>query len=1157
MSEQLIPIGTYKGTAVAQGGFGRVYRVALPDGRPAALKWIDATADDGARRSLQHEFNVHGTLHHPQLPKVRDFGIADGRPFLVIDWIDGRSPTECSEDECDFGSLLRHLARVLWFVHRRGWVHGDLKPENLRWGLSNGEPLLYMLDFGLARPIGDDSRPRGAGTVGYCAPEFLNLQSADGRADWYSTGVILYEWLFGTRPFASDEPATEIAGHLETRPDLTRTPRRRAPAWAADVVARLLAKSPDERGADEWDLLDWISQYEPSVDPARLLNHDLQWHLSSGMSCLSDAEKAVVETIVDTLESGAVSEWRIGTQLDDPGRLARFLISRLSAGGWSIADAVNLLDPDLARQGRSNDAPIKLDASRIEAGRSLRASVSVAPLPIRDAELGTPPVGLHSACINLLPWDGNRVHDFLRGLTGEDETVRSLADDMLLVTGGLPAAISALTNMLIDTSAMYVGDRQWSVDETAVLAWPSAEAARLCFDRLIGALPDDQRQLCLWLALGRGYGCSSLLPVLATDNAGPLQQTIGQLESRGIVVMNRLPEQSGSLDMRLRIPACRDAILAGLSADDRRQKAAALADRMSEHPCAPADLYHEILARCWADADELEKSSEQFVQCAAIAVASDERQRAGRLIADAERVAESIPDARVRAYWYGRARMVRADRLKAAGEIDGAGAIYRELLAVGRHYHDRHLLAETLSDLGDLYRQTRRFEKGIRVLRRARLMWGEIGDRERESRATMNLGNMYWVSSDLTRAQQFYENALVIQRELGSHKLAATTLSNLGAIHLFRYEYDAAETCFRESYAEHDRLNVPVEKARTLNNLGGIEFLRGRLDTAEQYFLRAADLNQEAGAQAEEVFNHRNLVEVALERGDLRSVVTRGSNVHGVARDLGDIATAAEVGILLAEGYLRAGDFRRARQYLDDVQQACRTITNVDLAVQAAMLSAAFPLRLGQNRIARDLLDSSCPHPEELSNRHLRLDLTILRMRLALREENPADVDTLWNTIQQESHATGTPHKLALAVCVRLLDSPHDDVFAGASGMIDAFLGELPQWHWVGEYLTWKAQDALRRGDTGQAESFVADAVSRLRRDGNWDALWRALGVAGEIAHARTDYEPAVTAFDEALRILQAIGRTIDDEAGRDSYGRHPMAVSLTRSRERIMELVG
>jgi serine/threonine protein kinase len=205
MSEQLIPIGTYKGTAVAQGGFGRVYRVALPDGRPAALKWIDATADDGARRSLQHEFNVHGTLHHPQLPKVRDFGIADGRPFLVIDWIDGRSPTECSEDECDFGSLLRHLARVLWFVHRRGWVHGDLKPENLRWGLSNGEPLLYMLDFGLARPIGDDSRPRGAGTVGYCAPEFLNLQSADGRADWYSTGVILYEWLFGTRPFASDD----------------------------------------------------------------------------------------------------------------------------------------------------------------------------------------------------------------------------------------------------------------------------------------------------------------------------------------------------------------------------------------------------------------------------------------------------------------------------------------------------------------------------------------------------------------------------------------------------------------------------------------------------------------------------------------------------------------------------------------------------------------------------------------------------------------------------------------------------------------------------------------------------------------------------------------------------------------------------------------
>jgi tetratricopeptide (TPR) repeat protein len=644
-----------------------------------------------------------------------------------------------------------------------------------------------------------------------------------------------------------------------------------------------------------------------------------------------------------------------------------------------------------------------------------------------------------------------------------------------------------------------------------------------------------------------------LLPSLATDHAGAQPIVIERLVSRGVITRGPIVEEPDSLDLRLRVLPWGGAILSAIPAADRRRRAAALADCLSEHPCRPAQPYRLILARCWADAEEWEKASEQYVMCAAMAVAADERKRAGRLIVDAELAADGIPDAKVHAYWFGRARMVRADRLKAFGEIDEAAVIYRELLALGRRHGDRYLLAESLSDLGDLYRQTRRFEKGIRVLRRARSMWASIGDRERESRATMNLGNMYWISSDLVRAQEHYESALVIQRELGAHQLAATTLSNLGAIHLMRYQYDAAESSFSEAFLEHDRLNVPVEKARTLNNLGGLEFLRGRLEPAEQYFFRAAELNEEAGAQAEAVFNHRNLVEVALERGDLRSVVTRGTAVYGTAIELGDTATAAEVGILLAEGFLRAGDFRRARQYHTEVQDACRTITNTDLDVQSSLLAAAFPFRLGRYEQARQLLDSSCPPQKLLSNRHLRLDVGILRMRVALREGDESTVMELWNTIRTEANAIGAPQKMALAACARLTDAPHRGLPLDIVGLIDAFVSQSDQWYWVGDYQTWKAQEAHQRGAVDEAESLATDAVMRLRRDGNWDALWRALGVLGQICQARADYEPAVSAFDEALRIMQTIGRTIDDDADRAGYLRHPIAQAIEQARERIM----
>ena len=103
--------------------------------------------------------------------------------------------------------------------------------------------------------------------MGYTAPEFLRRHPADGRADWYAAGVILYEWIYGQRPFASDEPAVEVAGHLEHAPDFERIMVRPAPDWMREVIGRLLAKEPDERGTNIIELLTWMSQFDASLHP--------------------------------------------------------------------------------------------------------------------------------------------------------------------------------------------------------------------------------------------------------------------------------------------------------------------------------------------------------------------------------------------------------------------------------------------------------------------------------------------------------------------------------------------------------------------------------------------------------------------------------------------------------------------------------------------------------------------------------------------------------------------------------------------------------------------------------------------------------------------------------------------------------------------------
>lgn len=247
-------LGKYQlGQLLGQGGMGAVYRSFHPVlNQPVAVKVMQNTlaADPQAQQRFLREAQVVAGLAHPNIVNIFDVDIQDGRPYIVMEYLDAGSLA----DRLQAGpltlaaalQLAAPLADALEYAHQRGLVHRDLKPANVLLR-PDGSPVLA--DFGLARPVQADSAAQitatGAvmGTLAYMAPEQFSGQPTDARADIYSFGVMLYEMLTGRLPFTGDS-AQIMYGHLQQPPPSLRVARPDLPDSIEQLVQRMLSKDP-------------------------------------------------------------------------------------------------------------------------------------------------------------------------------------------------------------------------------------------------------------------------------------------------------------------------------------------------------------------------------------------------------------------------------------------------------------------------------------------------------------------------------------------------------------------------------------------------------------------------------------------------------------------------------------------------------------------------------------------------------------------------------------------------------------------------------------------------------------------------------------------------------------------------------------------------
>src|SRR3977135_3696961 len=200
-------VGKYEVEEFLGGGMSRVYRAKDSVlGRRVALKILaeSVASDPEAKALFLQEARLASSIAHENIIAVYDFGEEQGRPFMVMEFLEGESLRDAIQQQRtgDFARRMQialQVGRALGHIHQKNIVHRDIKPENVR---ADASARAKVRDFGIAKSDGMPPTKAGftVGTPYYMAPKQVMGEDVTIQADVYSFGVVLYELLTGKKP---------------------------------------------------------------------------------------------------------------------------------------------------------------------------------------------------------------------------------------------------------------------------------------------------------------------------------------------------------------------------------------------------------------------------------------------------------------------------------------------------------------------------------------------------------------------------------------------------------------------------------------------------------------------------------------------------------------------------------------------------------------------------------------------------------------------------------------------------------------------------------------------------------------------------------------------------------------------------------------------
>ncbi|MBD0325912.1 MAG: protein kinase [Pyrinomonadaceae bacterium] len=323
---------------INEGGMGTVYRSThVLMEKTVAIKVLHPAlaADDKIVARFSREAKAASRISHPHALNVTDFGEAEnGVVFLVMEYLHGKTLKDIIHESGPMPlprvvEIIRQVCGALAAAHNEGVVHRDLKSDNIMLvDVSGGGDWAKVLDFGIAKiteKVGQDPALTAPnliiGTPQYMSPEQCSQASEiDARSDIYSLGIILYEMLVGHVPFTGESPTAIMMKHLQDAPPSILEERKDLPASVGRVVARALAKRPEDRFQTVSELSESLAEAaeDPPVAVASSTDPGASDRNTHRILVPTGSNEAPRDTANDDYDEATVVRPRTVADMDEP-----------------------------------------------------------------------------------------------------------------------------------------------------------------------------------------------------------------------------------------------------------------------------------------------------------------------------------------------------------------------------------------------------------------------------------------------------------------------------------------------------------------------------------------------------------------------------------------------------------------------------------------------------------------------------------------------------------------------------------------------------------------------------------------------------------------------------------------------------------------------
>ena len=970
MTEQLQDLGgRYRIVeTLGEGGMGVVYLAEdTTAGRQVALKVMGKALTDGPGGEdnllrFKQEFRIMARLRHPNTCEVYDYGVLpDGRPYLTMEVVPGRGLDALIPLPADqLLDVLRQVCLALGYIHQQGFVHLDLKPDNIR---VRDDGVVKLMDFGLMEVAGQ-ALDAVRGTLMYLAPEVAKQDRVDQRSDIYSLGAVTYHLITGRPPFERVTPLEYLRSHLMDTPRPPRELVAGIPLALEAALHKMLAKEPVARFQSAADVLIALGIEVDEGLGASLLESAFVGRqgelarLADGLAGVKGGEPGRVLWVAGEAglgKSRLVSEFRVQVLLEEVPFLAGRCTEQAPPYGPFIevlraalplarerataaldehAPLLSKLLPELA-DGRPVPA-LEPDQEKILlqtafaalilgialAGGAVLAledwhladplSVDALTYLLRQADgapllvIGTsrPSGELQGAMLNLAPQTAGECAAMAASMLGVDTLPDSLAAQLHEVSAGVPQVVAALLDHLLRIGSIGKSRGQWRLPDRIAADELPAGVADMLLARLTALSPEARRVAEFAAIFGDGFSLHDAKVLLGLADEALFDALDELLQARVLDAAGHVYAVASA--------AVRQALYARVPAESLIESHTAIAGYLEGRLSGGDATLAEVTAVAQHHLRGAEtRRAVRWALVAAqrnLAVIASGTARA-LLEAGLARQDELEPSER--------SAEVRLDYLNALAtachwqhDIERARSLIDDGLQLAEPLGDKPRLLELLVTAGKNASLRARNKESAEWLERAVALADELGVERTSARARVNLGRNYFFLGTYGRAREVFEQAVAKARAADLPGWHASALGFLGYLRVLAGPSlrDRGFADLAEAVAIQERIGDKGGVGYCYNLMFEVQLTAGKLREAETSALRNAEIAHELGIADDHTIALLNHAIVCLELGDLARARESGQRCERLAEQRQHAVALPIVRAVLGLTQVRAGE---------------------------------------------------------------------------------------------------------------------------------------------------------------------------------------------------------------------------------------------------------